>query len=153
MYRCNKAKIDKTCSNKKHYYETIVEEKVVAKSIEYLHNEITNFNLKNNTDICTWEKHSIVNQMKKLTHVYQSTDMSEKRYKFELKELEKRLEILETTNVAVSIECYEKLTNKKRKDYYGKLSNADKRKLWDEIIESIEFKYEYDFEINFKKLL
>lgn len=150
IYRCNKARSNEsTCGFKQYTYESSMERAIVEEVRSTLTDYIGEINVKNNVNLYKLKKQDVTKKIKKLNSLYMKTDMSEKEYEFELKNLNEIMNVLDNEDISRHVQVYRQLSDAKNEHYYFEMSNKEKRDFWHSVIRSIDVWEDKSIEIHY----
>lgn len=151
VYRCNKYKHEKLCTNKLALSENKIEKQMLANLEQYIENSIAKVSKiedatpSNNNEIKVRE---LQDEMNKLNIMFRKNRISEEEYDTEYFKLEKKLEKLTAGHVEpqqIDTEHLRELLESNWKEIYDSLDQEHKRAFWHGIIK--EFKVGEDRKI------
>ena len=146
QYRCNKAKMSKTCSFNKYPNEERLEKALLNNLNRFINNHITHVKITANTNTHTdGVKNSIANihsEMSRLNTMYRKGRVKEEEYDRDYEELERQLAELQDSLTPVEerdVSIYEELLAKDDwKELYNALNRENKRAFWRKYIKAIK---------------
>lgn len=146
QYRCNKAKMSKTCDFRKYPSEERLEKALLNNLNRFINNHITHVKITANTNTHTdGIKNSITNlqaEMQRLNTMYRKGRVKEDDYDREYEDLEKQLAELQESLTPVEerdLSIYEELLAKDDwKELYNALNKENQRAFWRKYIKAIK---------------
>lgn len=146
QYRCNKAKMSKTCSFSKYINESHLEKALLNNLNRFINNHVTHVKITANTNTHTdGVKNSITNlqaEMHRLNTMFRKGRVKEEEYDRDYEELERQLAELNESLTPVEerdVTVYEELLAKDDwKSLYNALNRENKRAFWRKYIKTIK---------------
>lgn len=145
-YRCNKAKMSKTCEFNKYISELQLEASLLNNLNRFINNHITHVKITANTNTHTdGVKNAIANlhsEMSRLNTMFRKGRVKEEEYDRDYEELERQLAELQESLTPVEerdVTVYEELLAKDDwKELYNALNKENKRAFWRKYVKAIK---------------